>query len=96
VKNVCVFGFQNKFILFEKGVNSLIIMDDSFTVISIIILSLKLPLSMIRIASLIDSGALEYIDEINSKFPLPILGNLNDYKSYNELLQSYGKTPMPI
>ena len=71
-------------------------MDDSFTVISTIILSLKFSLSVIRIASSMDSGALEYIDEINSKFPLPILGNLNDYKSYNERLNSYGKTPMPI
>jgi hypothetical protein len=52
--------------------------------------------SLFRIVSSMDSGALEYIDEINSKFPLPILGNLNDYKSYNERLQSYGKTPMPI
>jgi hypothetical protein len=54
---------------------------------------------MIRIASSIDSGALECIDEINSKFPLPILGNLNDYKSYNERLNSYGKNinyPLPI
>jgi hypothetical protein len=74
-------------------------MDDSFTVISTIILSLNLPVSMIRIASSIDSGALEYIDEINSKFPLLILGNLKDYKSYNERLNNYGKKinyPMPV
>jgi hypothetical protein len=96
LEKLCIFAFQNKFILFEKGLNSLVIMDYSFTVISKIILPLKLPLSMIRTASLIDSGALEYIDEINSKFPLPILGNLNDYKSYNERLNSYGKTPLPI
>jgi len=88
VEKVCVFEYQNKFILFEEGVNSLIIMDDSFTVISTIISYSKFPPSMIRIASSMDSGALEYIDEINSKFPLPILGNLNDYKSYNERLQS--------
>jgi hypothetical protein len=31
---------------------------------------------MIRIASSIDPGALEFIDEVNSKFPLPILGTL--------------------
>jgi predicted ribosome-associated RNA-binding protein Tma20 len=71
-----VFAFQNKFILFEKDVNSLIIMDNSFTVIGTVILNSKLPPSKIRIASLIDSGALEFIDEFNSKFPLPILGNL--------------------
>jgi len=74
-------------------------MDDSFTVIGNVILGSKFPLSNIRIASSIDSGALEYIDEINSKFPLPILGNLNDYKSYNERLNSYGKNinyPLPI
>ena len=88
MEKVCVFEYQNKFILFEEGVNSLIIMDDSFTVISTIISYSKFPPSMIRIASSMDSGALEYIDEINSKFPLPILGNLNDYKSYNERLQS--------
>ena len=74
-------------------------MDDSFIVIGTVILNTKFPLSMIRIASSIDSGALECIDEINSKFPLPILGNLNDYKSYNERLNSYGKNinyPLPI
>jgi hypothetical protein len=27
-KNACLFAFQNKMILFEKGVNSLTIMDD--------------------------------------------------------------------
>jgi hypothetical protein len=99
VEKVCIFAFQNKFILFEKGVNSLIIMDDSFTVIGTVILNMKFPLSMIRIASLIDSGALEYIDKINSKFPLPILGNLNDYKSYNERLNFYTKDfryPLPV
>jgi hypothetical protein len=115
VEKVCVFAFQNKFILFEKGgqpvlvgsgrslfekgVNSLIIMDDSFTLIGTVILSSKFPPSIIRIASSIDSEALEYIDEINMKFPLPILGNLKDYKSYNERLNSYGKNinyPLPI
>jgi hypothetical protein len=50
-------------------------MDDEFDVIATVICS-KLPPSIIRIASSIDSGALEYKDEINSKFPLPILGNL--------------------
>jgi hypothetical protein len=62
VEKVCIFAFQNKFILFEKGVNSLIIMDDSFTVIGTVILNIKFPLFMIRIASSIDPGALEYID----------------------------------
>jgi hypothetical protein len=35
--NLCVFAFQNKMILFEKGVNTLIILDDSFTVIGTVI-----------------------------------------------------------
>jgi hypothetical protein len=46
-----------------------------------------------------DSEALEYIDEFNSKFPIPFLGNLNDYKSYNERLNYYTNSfryPMPI
>ena len=73
--NACVFAFQNKFILIEKGTNNLIIMDDEFDVIGTVICS-KFPPSIIRIASSIDSGGLEYKDEQNSKFPLPILGNL--------------------
>jgi hypothetical protein len=72
-----VFAFQNKIIFFEKGVNNLTIMDNSFTVIGSVILS-KFPPSIIRIASSIDSEAQEYIDELNSKFPIPILGNLKD------------------
>jgi hypothetical protein len=47
-------------------------MDDSFSVIGNIILGSKFPPSIIRIASSIDDGALEYIDEMNSKFPIPI------------------------
>ena len=31
--NVSIFAFQNKMMLFEKGVNSLTIMDDKFSVI---------------------------------------------------------------
>jgi hypothetical protein len=74
--NACVFAFQNKMMLFEKGVNSLIIMDDSFTVIGTVILSSKFAPSIIRIASSMDPEALECIDELNNKFPIPILGNL--------------------
>jgi hypothetical protein len=99
VENVFVFAFQNKFILFKEGVNSLLIMDDSFNFIGTVILSSKFPPFIIRIASSIDSGALEYLDEMNRKFPLPILGNLKDYKSSNERLNSYGKNinyPLPI
>jgi hypothetical protein len=62
--------------LFEKAVNSLTIMDDSFTVIGTVILSTKFAPSIIRIASSMDPGALEYIDELNNKFPIPILGDL--------------------
>ena len=51
-------------------------MDNSFTVIGSVILNSKLPPSIIRFASSIDSGALEFIDEFNSKFPLPIMGTL--------------------
>jgi hypothetical protein len=61
-------------------------MDDSFTVIGTVILSSKFGPSIIRIASSIDPGALEYIDEFNSKFPIPILGCLKDSK-----LHCYGK-----
>ena len=68
----CVLALQNKIILFEKGVEGLTIMDDSFTVIGNVILGLKFPLSNIRIACSIDSGALEYIDEFYHKFPIPI------------------------
>jgi len=71
-----VFAFQNKLIFFEKTINSLTIMDDSFTVIGTVILSSKFPPSTIRIASSMDIGALEYIDELNMKFPIPILGSL--------------------
>jgi hypothetical protein len=63
-------------ILFEKGINNLTIMDDSFTVIGTIILRSKFPPSMIRIASSMDPGAIECIDEFNNTFPIPILGNL--------------------
>jgi hypothetical protein len=51
-------------------------MDDSFTVIGTVILSSKFAPSIIRIASSMDPEALECIDELNSKFPVPILGNL--------------------
>ena len=73
-------------------------MDDSFTVIGSVIFS-NVPPSIIRIASSMDSGALECIDELNNKFPIPILGNLLDYKSYNEGINKYTKNfryPMPI
>jgi hypothetical protein len=46
-----------------------------------------------------DRGALESIDEFNVKFPIPILGNLKDYKSYNDRINDYSKNfdcPMPI
>jgi hypothetical protein len=62
--------------LFEKKVNRITILDDSFTVIGTVTLSSKFPPSSIRIASSMDSGFLECIDEINNKFPIPILGNL--------------------
>jgi hypothetical protein len=74
--NACIFAFQNKMMLFEKGVNSLTIMDDSFTVIGTVILSTRFAPSIIRIASSMDPGALECIDELNNKIPIPILGNL--------------------
>jgi hypothetical protein len=48
------------------------ILDDSFTVISTVILNLDAPLYQIRIAPELDLGALEYIDAFNSKFPFPI------------------------
>jgi len=86
-------------ILFEKGVNRLLIMDDSYNLIGTIILPSKFAPSIIRIASSMDPGALECIDEINNKFPIPILGNLLDYKSYNERLNNYTKNfryPMPF
>jgi hypothetical protein len=51
-------------------------MDDSFNVISSIISYSKFPPSIIRIAYSMDPGALECIDEINSKIPIPIVGNL--------------------
>jgi hypothetical protein len=70
-----VFAFQNKMMLFEKGVNSITIMDDSFNVIATVILSSKFAPSIIRIASSTDSEALECIDELNNKFPIPILWN---------------------
>jgi hypothetical protein len=94
-----VFAFHNKMMLFEKGVNRLTIIDDSFTVIGTVILSERFAPSIIRIASSIDPGALECIDELNNKFPIPILGNLLDYKSYNERLNNYTRNfrcPMPI
>jgi len=75
-ENLCLFSFQNKIILFEKEVDCLTIMDDSFNVISTVILSSKYPPSIIRIASLMDSGALECIDAFNHKFPIPIMGYL--------------------
>jgi hypothetical protein len=71
-----VFAFQNKILLFKKGVDSLLIMDDSFSVIGTVILSSKFSLSIIRIASSMDPGALEYIDVFNQRFPIPILGSL--------------------
>jgi hypothetical protein len=71
-----VFAFQNIIILFERGVEGLTILNDSFNVIGTITLSSKIPLYFIRIASSIDSGALEYIDEFDTKLPIPILGNL--------------------
>ena len=46
-----------------------------------------------------DIGALECIDVFNNKFPIPILGNLLDYKFYNERLNNYTndfRYPMPI
>jgi hypothetical protein len=85
--------------LFEKGKNILTIIDDSFTVIGTVILSERFAPSIIRIASSIDPEALECIDELNNKFPIPILGNLLDYKSYNEGIKNYTKNfryPMPI
>jgi len=45
-------------------------------VIGTIILRSKFPPSMIRIASSMDPGAIECIDEFNNTFPIPILGNL--------------------
>jgi hypothetical protein len=75
--NVCVIAFQNKFIFFEHLDNSLItIMDDSFNLIGTLILSSKYPPHTIRIASSIDPGSLDYIDEFNNKYPFPIWGNL--------------------
>ena len=76
---------------------NLTILDDSLTVISSIIL--KSPLLKLRIASLLDSGALECIDVFNNRYPIPLMGNLSDYKSYNEHLFKYAKDyryPMPI
>jgi hypothetical protein len=73
---VNAFAFQNKIMLFEKGVNSLTIMDDSFTVIGSVTISTRFAPSIIRIASSMDPGALECIDELNNKIPIPILGNL--------------------
>jgi hypothetical protein len=74
-------------------------MDDSLALIGTVILSSKFAPSIIRIASSIDPGALECIDELNNKFPIPILWNLEDYKSYNERQNIYTKNfrfPMPI
>jgi hypothetical protein len=74
-------------------------MDESFTVIGSVILYSNFPPSIIRNAPSVDSGALEYIDEFNSKFPIPLLGNLKDSKSYNERLSYYTNSfryPMPI
>jgi hypothetical protein len=46
-----------------------------------------------------DSGALEYIDVLNNKYPIPIMGSLQDFKNYNKRLIKYTKDfryPMPI
>jgi hypothetical protein len=51
-------------------------LDDLFNVISTVFLNPKYPLSNIRVASSFDHGALEYIDELNNKFPIPILWKL--------------------
>jgi hypothetical protein len=71
-----VFAFQNKIIIFQKWGNSLTIMDDPFNLIGTVTLYSNLPLFIIRIGSSIYSGALECIDELNNKFPAPILENL--------------------
>ena len=55
---------------------SLTIMDDPFNLIGTVTLYSNLPLLIIRTASSIYSGALECIDELNNKFPIPILENL--------------------
>ena len=96
-ESACVFAFQNRIIIFEHEKVNLTILDDSQTVISTVILIS--PLLKLRIASLIDSGALECIDVFNNKYPIPIMGSLSDYKSYNERLSKYAKDfryPMPI
>ena len=51
-------------------------MDDPFNLIGTVTLYSNLPLFIIRIGSSIYSGALECIDELNNKFPAPILENL--------------------
>lgn len=97
VEGACVFAFQNRIIIFEYEKVNLLILDDSLTLISSIIL--KSPLLKLRIASLLDSGALECIDVFNNKCPIPIMGSLSDYKSYNERLYRYANNfryPMPI
>ena len=86
---IFIFAFQNKFILFEEGEDNLIILDDLFNLISTV--TLKKPLFNIRIASLKNSEVLEYIDQFNSKLPIPIWGNLYDSGFCNKLHDKYEK-----
>jgi len=74
--NLNVIAFQNKFIFFEKGVNSLTLTDDSFNLVGTLILSSIYPPHTLRIDSSMDPGSLEYIDIANTNFPVPIWGNL--------------------
>ena len=76
-----VFAFQNKIVLFFPEKEKLTIFDDQLSVINTVVLNY--PPLKIRIASIIESEVSEYIDVFNNKLPIPILGNLQDSKSYN-------------
>jgi hypothetical protein len=68
-----VYAFKNKIIFFSPEWEHLTILDDILTEISTAYLKLQAPL--LSVASVMDTGVIEYIDAFNNRFPFPIMGN---------------------
>jgi hypothetical protein len=71
--NTLVFAFLNRIIFFSPNSDEIAIFDDTMTMISIVVMTLKAPI--LSIAFKIDSGVIEYIDSFNNRYPLPLMGN---------------------